>query len=98
MPVIWVGAERAFQGKERKEIRDSGGMLVLPLIAIERMSITKDPTRKGLMPANIRDNPDEKVAQLLLPAESNRTKQPPSATQLRKENGLVMTMTATGKK
>ena len=46
-------------GKERKEMRDSGGMLVLPLIAIERMSITKDPTRKGMMPANIRDNPDE---------------------------------------
>jgi len=59
VPVIWVGAERAFQVKERKEIRDSGGMLVLPLIAIERMSITKDPTRKGMMPANIRDNPDE---------------------------------------
>ena len=59
IPVIWVGAERAFQVKERKEMRDSGGMLVLPLIAIERLSITKDPARKGMMPANVRDNPDE---------------------------------------
>ena len=55
VPVIWVGAERAFQVKERKEIRDSGGMLVLPMMAIERMSVTKDPTRKGMMPANVRN-------------------------------------------
>ena len=58
VPVIWVGAERAFQVKERKEVRDSGGMLVLPMMAVERLSITKDPSRKGLMPANIRNRGD----------------------------------------
>jgi hypothetical protein len=59
VPVIWVGAERAFQVKERKEMRDSGGMLVLPMIAIDRVSITKDPARKGTTPANLLNNKDE---------------------------------------
>lgn len=59
-PVIWVGAERAFQVKNDKELRDSSGMLKLPLITLERVSMEKDPTRKGMAPANIlpvNDNP-----------------------------------------
>ena len=39
VPVIWVGAERAFQVKERKEMRDSGGMLMLPMMSVERLSL-----------------------------------------------------------
>lgn len=74
IPVIWVGAERAFQVKERKEMRDSGGMLILPLIAIERMSISKDPTRKGMMPANIRDNPDEQGGSITIARRINQGK------------------------
>ena len=53
VPVLWVGAERAFQVKERKEMRDSEGMLKLPLITIERVSMDKDPSRRGIAPANI---------------------------------------------
>ncbi|MBI79868.1 MAG: hypothetical protein CMQ51_05550 [Gammaproteobacteria bacterium] len=53
VPVIWVGAERAFQVKANKEIRDSEGMLKLPLITIERVSMDKDPARRGIAPANI---------------------------------------------
>ena len=35
VPVLWVGAERAYQVKNNKEIRDSEGMLKLPLMTIE---------------------------------------------------------------
>jgi len=59
VPVIWVGAERAYQVKHDKEMRDSGGMLILPMIAIDRISITKDPARKGSMPANLMNHKDE---------------------------------------
>ena len=59
VPVIWVGAERAYQVKHDKEMRDSGGMLILPMLAIDRISITKDPARKGTMPANLMNHKDE---------------------------------------
>ena len=48
--------------------------MILPLIAIERMSITKDPTRKGMMPANIRDNPDEQGGSITIARRINSDK------------------------
>jgi len=47
-PVIWASAERAFQIKHSKELRDSDGTLILPLIAVERLSVTKDLGKKGI--------------------------------------------------
>ncbi len=44
VPLIWVSAERAFQVKEDKDLRDKFGVLKLPLITIERSSIVKDAT------------------------------------------------------
>ena len=58
VPVIWVGAERAFQVKHNKDLRDSGGMLVLPMMAVERLSIKRDPARKGMMPADLLNHGD----------------------------------------
>jgi hypothetical protein len=89
VPVIWVGAERAFQVKERKEMRDSGGMLKLPMMAIERLSITKDPTRKGLMPANIRDNPDAQGGSITIARriKQDKTSHNRTSAQKRKWSG-----------
>ena len=53
VPVIWVSAERAYQIKNDKELRDSSGNLKLPLITIERTSLTKDSTMHGRLTANI---------------------------------------------
>jgi hypothetical protein len=53
VPVLWQTPERSFQIKNEKELRDDGGALKLPLIGIERTSITKDPTRKGGYQAHI---------------------------------------------
>jgi hypothetical protein len=58
--VLWVGAERAFQIKNDKELRDSAGKLILPLIAVHRDSISKDPTFKGAFQANLFEHPDYK--------------------------------------
>lgn len=54
-PVIWVGAERSFQVKADIDLRNKDGLLKLPLLTIERTSITKDAGNRGPMPANIPD-------------------------------------------
>jgi hypothetical protein len=51
-PVIWVSSERSFQIKNDKKLRDSNGNLVLPMITIERTSVTKDPSFKGVFQAH----------------------------------------------
>ena len=53
VPVIWIGAERAFQLKSDRTIRDSVGKLVLPLISIERVSMEKDKSFKGPIQAHL---------------------------------------------
>ena len=54
VPIIWVGAERTYQLKNDLSLRDSEGLLKLPLITIERTEIEKDPS-KSLIPANVPD-------------------------------------------
>jgi hypothetical protein len=47
VPIIWAGAERAFQIKNEQNLRDVKGVLKLPMILIERTSIVKDLNKKG---------------------------------------------------
>ena len=54
VPIIWVGAERTYQIKNDLTLRDSEGLLKLPLITIERKDITKDAAKSPL-PSNIPD-------------------------------------------
>ena len=51
--VIWTAAERSYQRKHNKDLRDSDGTLKLPLIAISRTEVLKEPTRKGTMGVHI---------------------------------------------
>lgn len=53
VPVLWVAPERAYQRKHNKDLRDDDGTLILPLITIERVSIIKDPVKKGTMGVHI---------------------------------------------
>ena len=53
VPVLWQVPERAYQIKNRKDLRDDAGALKLPLVSLERTSITKDPDRKGAFQAQI---------------------------------------------
>jgi len=58
--VLWLGSERAFQTKSDKELRDSAGKLILPLMTVHRDSINKDPAFKGTFQANVFEHPDYK--------------------------------------
>ena len=46
-PVTWLSSERAYQVKNNKDLRDENGVLILPLITVERTSISKNPANKG---------------------------------------------------
>ncbi len=59
-PIIWLGTERAFQIKNNKELRDNVGKLKLPIVTVNRDSVTKDPTFKGAFQADIPEANDFK--------------------------------------
>jgi len=47
VPVMFAGAERAFQVKDNPDLRKDGRMLEYPLISILRKEVTKNPQNKG---------------------------------------------------
>ena len=53
IPVIWVSAERAFQIKDNKDLRDANGTLKLPLITVARTGLEKSTDKKGGIFANV---------------------------------------------
>jgi len=53
MPVIWASAERAYQSKHDKALRDPDGSIILPILTIERASVEKSPTKKGSFYGNV---------------------------------------------
>mgnify|MGYP003117042492 CR=1 FL=1 len=60
VPVLWVTAERAYQLKNNKDLRDSEETLILPLISVNRSSVTKDNNFKGTVYANLYPETDAK--------------------------------------
>jgi hypothetical protein len=55
VPVIWLGTERAYQIKKHKDLRNSDNRLKLPIIAVNRESISKDPSFKGNFQAHAQE-------------------------------------------
>ena len=51
--VLWLGTERVYQIKSDQRIRDKVGKLILPLITVNRSSMTKDPSFKGSYQAHL---------------------------------------------
>ena len=74
VPITWVSAERAHQIKNNKDIRDSSGMIIYPIITIERKSINKDPQKTGSIPANLRAINDEKGGVITIARRINQEK------------------------
>ena len=58
VPVIWGSAERSFQSKDKREIRDSQGLLVLPIISIRRSSFDKSRVSSGIFQGNVPEADD----------------------------------------
>ena len=48
VPVIWTNAERAFHTKNNKDFQDNTNTLILPAISVQRTSVVKDPSKKGI--------------------------------------------------
>jgi len=49
VPFIWTGAERAYQIKHNKDLRDKNGFLIYPIMTLERTSIAKDVSKRAAL-------------------------------------------------
>jgi hypothetical protein len=74
VPVLWVTAERAYQLKQNKDLRDSEEMLILPLLTVNRASVTKEPDFRGSVYANIYPEPDAKGGTITVARNINQKK------------------------
>ena len=59
VPLIWSMAERAYQIKDNKDLRDKN-VFILPALSIERVSLVKDPSFKGVAWSHIPRRNDAK--------------------------------------
>lgn len=60
IPFIWTGAERAYQIKHNKELRDANGFLIYPIMTLERVSVSKDLANRGALYAALPNRQDNK--------------------------------------
>jgi hypothetical protein len=60
VPFIWAGAERAFQIKHDRELRDVNGWLIYPIMSLERTGIAKDLAKRGAYYAAVQNVGDLK--------------------------------------
>jgi len=60
VPFIWVGAERAYQIKHNRELRDVNGWLIYPIMTLERISVEKDVIKRGALYAAVPNRQDSK--------------------------------------
>jgi len=74
VPVLWTTAERAFQTKDNKELRDPSGALVLPLITVARTSVNKEADRRGVPYAHMFPEPDAKGGTVTIARTINQKK------------------------
>jgi len=74
VPIIWAAAERAYQSKRSKGLRDKEGALILPIISVERVSVEKDLSFKGSLQANIFPVRDYRGGSIPLSRVINQTK------------------------
>ena len=60
VPLIWAGAERAYQIKHNADLRDVNGWLIYPIMTLERVSVAKDLSQRGAFHAAVGNRPDNK--------------------------------------
>ena len=74
MPVIWQAAERAFQIKNDKNLRDDNGTLIFPMISISRTGFEKSLTDKGVFYGNVFPVDDAKGGSITIARRVNQNK------------------------
>ena len=74
VPVLWLSAERAFQIKNNRDVRNDGDFLVLPVMTVQRTSVVKDPNRKGIFYGNIPPVADAQGGSIVVARRINQDK------------------------
>tara|TARA_R100001443_G_scaffold63555_2_gene73369 strand:+ start:1655 stop:2527 length:873 start_codon:yes stop_codon:yes gene_type:complete len=75
VPVLWMSAERSHQIKADRALRDDEAeALILPLISVDRTSVVKSPTSKGIFYGNIPSVPDAKGGSIVVARRINQDK------------------------
>ena len=74
VPVIWQAAERAFQIKDDKNLRDDNGTLIFPMISISRTGFEKSLTNKGVFYGNVFPVNDAKGGSITIARRINQNK------------------------
>ena len=74
IPVIWAGAERAHNIKDDDVNRDESGMIILPVISIERVSVKKDEDSRVIPYAKVDPAGDLKGGYLTINKVINQDK------------------------
>ncbi len=74
VPIIWVASERAYQIKNKKELRDEEGTIVMPVITIERSAVVKDLTTRGAYYGDQFIHQDEKGGGIIVARRINQKK------------------------
>jgi len=61
VPIIWITAERAFQVKDNKELREIDSQAIIyPAMVVERTSVSKTSANERIIPGNIFPQMDRK--------------------------------------
>mgnify|MGYP003111992296 CR=1 FL=1 len=74
VPVLWVTAERAYQIKHNKDLRDKEETFILPLITVNRASVNKEPNKRGTVYANLYPVADPKGGVVTVARRINQKK------------------------
>ena len=74
VPFIWAGAERAFQIKHDRELRDVNGFLIYPIMSLERTGISKDLSKRGAFYAAVENRSDVKGGLMTVAREIKQDK------------------------
>ena len=74
VPVLWLSAERAFQIKNNRDVRNDGDFLVLPVMTVQRSSVVKDPNKKGIFYGNIPPIADAQGGSIVVARRINQDK------------------------
>jgi hypothetical protein len=74
VPIVWVAGERANQIKNNKDLRDSEGALIFPIITLQRNGFTKDLSDKGYFYGNVDPVGDKKGGSVTIAREIKQDK------------------------
>jgi len=87
VPIIWLTAERAFQIKDNRELRELGTeSLVFPLISVQRTSVVLTPPNKSPIPARLFSDADGTTLVVSKKIKQSKTKNFANATSQRLYN------------